>query len=60
VGTFQSTNGPIPVGGFPNVPATYSGTVNGSTMTLNVTGPVTQSYSLSFGVQMTGECVCAL
>jgi hypothetical protein len=29
-------------------------------MTLNVTGPVTQSYSLSFGVQMTGECVCAL
>jgi hypothetical protein len=60
VGTYQSTNGPIPVGGFVNVPATYAGTVNGNTMSLTVSGPVNQSYSLTFGVQMTTNCVCAL
>ena len=61
-GTYTSSNGPVPVGGFQPVDVTYSGSINGTTMHLAISGTSIspQTFTLTFGTNETGGCICAL
>jgi hypothetical protein len=64
-GTYEVTSGPIVVGQTRQFSTTYSGTVSGDTMTLDVSytdgngQPQTQNYTLTLGAPSSNDTICA-
>ena len=62
-GSYTTHRGPIIVGRNPTYPARYSGSLNGTSLTLVVTtpaNPAPETDTLVFGTHSTALCVCPL